>query len=167
MGQYHIPVNLTKREFINPHALGVGLKLREQARSSPGTNTALIMLLACSNGRGGGDFDDQPGSEEKVIGRWAGDRIAIVGDYATNDDLPKRFNAEGIYGRCASEDDSNFGHKNTYKDITPFVVKAMEREFDGRFEGDGWKGWVYNDCTKEQPVMCPDVVIMAPREKAP
>jgi len=37
MGQYWKPVNLTKREFINPHFLGAGLKLGEQVGTYPGT----------------------------------------------------------------------------------------------------------------------------------
>ena len=79
MGQYHITVNLDKREFINPHLLGDGLKLWEFGSSGDGgVMMALSMLLACSNGRGGGDYPDH---NEDVIGRWAGDRIAIVGDY--------------------------------------------------------------------------------------
>lgn len=54
MGQYHYIVNLDKREFINPHKLGVGLKACEQLTSPAGTAQALFVLLLCSNGRGGG-----------------------------------------------------------------------------------------------------------------
>ena len=37
MGQYWLPVNLDKREFVNPHKLGAGLKLWEQLANHPGT----------------------------------------------------------------------------------------------------------------------------------
>ena len=61
---------------MHPHTLGDGLKLIEQAGSGPGgVGSALILLLAASNGYGGGDFDTE--DESGVIGRWAGDRVAI------------------------------------------------------------------------------------------
>ena len=37
MGQYWIPVNLDKKEFIEPHKLASGLKLWEQMANFPGT----------------------------------------------------------------------------------------------------------------------------------
>ncbi len=40
--------------------------------------TALAILLADGNGRGGGDLK----SERGIIGSWVGDRIVIAGDYA-------------------------------------------------------------------------------------
>ena len=58
MGQYHLTVNLDKKEFLMPHKLGVGLKLREQLGSRDSTPDALFILLACSNGYGGGDLGD-------------------------------------------------------------------------------------------------------------
>jgi hypothetical protein len=82
MGQYHYPVNLTKKQYLNPHTFGDGLKLREFGCSSGGTLTALTYLLASSNGRGGGDFAD--GS---LAGKWAGDKIAIIGDYSDKNDI--------------------------------------------------------------------------------
>lgn len=124
MGQYHLPVNLTKREFIHPHKLGCGLKLWEQAGTDLGTGSALIMLCACSNGRGGGDFADE---HENVIGRWAGDRIAWVGDYAEYDDLPHGYNADLIYSLCRedSEDEPLLSWAENYA-----------RERIERYEGD-------------------------------
>lgn len=90
MGQYYHIVNLDKREFINPHRMDHGLKLYEfgcQGR----VVTALTLLLANSNGRGGGDFiapdNSQMQAEIEVWqGRWAGDRIVIDGDYAEEGD---------------------------------------------------------------------------------
>jgi hypothetical protein len=82
MGQYHYPVNLTKKQYLDPHKFGDGLKLREFGCSSHGTLTALTYLLASSNGRGGGDFD-----EGSWAGKWAGDRIAIIGYYSEPNDI--------------------------------------------------------------------------------
>lgn len=128
MGQYHFTVNLDKKEFINPTKLGDGLKLHEQCGWSPGgTNDALHLLLACSSGRGGGDFQD----ESPLIGSWAGDRIAVVGDYAEDGDLPAEFHAAGIYGQCGDDGD--------YRDITDDLIPILEREYEVVYAGDGWK----------------------------
>ena len=81
MGQYHEVYNLDKQERIHPHRIDNGLKLFEQVGHIGSTSTALFALLANSNARGGGDFPDHP-----MIGRWAGDRILIQGDYAEPSD---------------------------------------------------------------------------------
>ena len=122
MGQYWYPVNLDKKEYIMPHKLGAGLKLWEQLANHPGTGAALIILCAAMpEERGGGDLsldwhDDEELTEEakktcgvnyaavarRTIGRWAGDRIALVGDYAEKGDLPPEFDADLIYDLCAT-----------------------------------------------------------------
>ena len=67
MGQYHTVFNTTKKECINAHGIDNGMKLLEQVGFDKSTSTALWLLLANSNGRGGGDAYDHP-----MIGRWAG-----------------------------------------------------------------------------------------------
>jgi hypothetical protein len=81
MGQYHKTYNITKREFIHPHRINNGLKLMEQIGGAKSTADALFLLLANSNGRGGGDARPHP-----TIGRWAGDQIVVQGDYADEKD---------------------------------------------------------------------------------
>lgn len=154
MGQYWLPVNLDKKEFIDPHKLGVGLKLGEQLGSGHGTPDAMFILLAAmKERRGGGDFDwdtnyygpertmahhsGAPVEEEynvvakRTIGRWVGDRVAVIGDYAENSDLPvKRLRAKTIYHRC---------RKGEFKDITDDVMRVIEHEIGGKFTGSGWK----------------------------
>ena len=78
MGQYYKIVNVKKREYINPHMFNDGMKLMEFGMSGGGTMTALAVLLADGNGRGGGDIN----STNDIIGSWAGDPIVIAGDYA-------------------------------------------------------------------------------------
>lgn len=77
MGQYHIIVDLDKKEYLNPHDFGAGTKLMEFGGSGGGVMLGLAVLLARDNGRGGGDLR----SENPIIGSWAGDRIEIAGDY--------------------------------------------------------------------------------------
>jgi hypothetical protein len=80
MGQYYLVCNITKREYLHPHSMGDGLKLLEFGLSGMGTMAGLSILLADGNGRGGGDISEDPLSG--IVGRWAGDRIVIAGDYA-------------------------------------------------------------------------------------
>jgi len=82
MGQYWKPVNIDKREFIHPHDLDEGLKLWEIVANKRTMQGLSILLAAMPVCRGGGDL---PPAE--IIGRWAGDRVAIVGDYAEDGDI--------------------------------------------------------------------------------
>ncbi len=139
MGQYWYPVNLTKREFINPHKLGSGLKLWEQI-ANPGVGQALVILSAAMpERRGGGDFNKNDEISARTIGRWAGDRIALVGDYAEDGDLPKHFKASKILNKCDPK------ARYPYKDITDDVCHVIEQELNGKFEGDGWRSFKSNE----------------------
>ena len=75
MGQYFLIVNLDKKEYIHPHELGSGLKLWEICANN--ICRVLPFLLRKSNETGGGDIH----KDYKNAGRWAGDRIVVIGDY--------------------------------------------------------------------------------------
>src|SRR5262245_16704085 len=77
MGQHYLIVNLDKKQFLDSHNCGDGLKLLEFACSAGGTLAALAVLLADGNDRGGDFRGGHP-----VVGSWAGDRIVVAGDYA-------------------------------------------------------------------------------------
>jgi len=141
MGQYWMPVCLDRREYIDPRELGAGLKLCEQAGSWPGTGTALVVLCAAMPvSRGGGDLRPHP-----AVGRWAGHRIALVGDYAEDSDLPEEFGASGIYEKCRSGE---------WTDVTGLVLQVIEREFGDRLVGEGLPRIVRT--------FAPDLVIVGP-----
>ena len=108
MGQYHKVYNVTKREFIHPHRIDNGLKLMEQVGHERSTATALFLLLANSNGRGGGDAREHP-----LIGHWAGDSIVIQGDYTEPTD-PGHIDAETL---------------ETFTDISAQVMDMLNNEF--------------------------------------
>lgn len=162
MGQYWMVVNLDKKEYVSPHRLGSGLKLWEQLANHPSTGEALIVLCAAMpEYRGGGDFDltqnwhgperrfpehnatpgpmpeDYPTVAGRTIGRWAGDRIALVGDYAQDTDLPAEFEAGQIYDRL---DDPGSG----WVDVSDDVCRVIEHELNGTFTGGGWRNWTPN-----------------------
>lgn len=108
MGQYHKVYNVDKKEYLRAHHLYNGLKLLEQVGFEKSTSTALFLLLANSNGRGGGDASPHP-----LIGRWAGDRIVIQGDYAEHSD-------QGFI-----DDDE----RESYTDISPQALQMLNAEF--------------------------------------
>lgn len=177
MGQYWVVTNLDKKEFIHPHKLGTGLKLWEQLASHPGTGAALIILCAAMpEARGGGDLNHELPDDEfvedlkkaagvsyveiakRTIGRWAGDRIALIGDYAERGDLKPKDDADLIYDLCASDEDrleqvahlkklgdadkaNRLAKAQLYKDISDDVCQVIENELRGKFTGEGWRNF--------------------------
>lgn len=77
MGQYYLTVNVDKRQYLDPHKFGAGLKLMEFSGQAESIGQALCILLAQGNNRGGGDLR----SDDPLIGSWAGDRVIVAGDY--------------------------------------------------------------------------------------
>jgi len=125
MGQYWLPVNLDKKEFFNPHHFGTGEKLVSHLTSREISAAWVILLAAERNERGGGDFhldftDLDPTYKERaarIIGRWAGDHVAVVGDYAEDGDLAPEHNASAIYKACWDGD----GWQDISEDLRPVV----------------------------------------------
>ena len=161
MGQYHYLINLDKKQVIHPHQIGNGLKLREQVGWEYSTSVALVMLLASSSrdgGRGGGDFR----AEHPLIGSWAADRIAFIGDYAEKEDIPG-FDAPLIYEQCnvaCCPDEKGEKPKGwkQWTNISPQVREMMSAEFGITYQGEGWlhikdKGEV------QRPAMTPDMAL--------
>src|ERR1700682_1262918 len=83
MGQYHHPVCIEAEEGLVPHILGCGLQEAEQVFTRPGTCGALVALVAARGGNMPADCSHSP-----LVGRWAGKRVLIQGDYAEDDDIP-------------------------------------------------------------------------------
>jgi hypothetical protein len=151
MGQYWRCVNLDKREFIDPYALGNGAKLWEQLASDINAGRMLTILCAAMpEERGGGDFDlgiqdEYTKIAKETIGRWAGNRIAFVGDYAEDTDLPAKFEASKIYDRC-TEGKHN---EKSYVDITPLVKAVFEHKLKGFFKKSKY-GMIYFEYDAER-----------------
>jgi hypothetical protein len=76
MGQYYYICNLNKKQYLNAHKFGDGLKLMEFGSSGRGTMMALALLLS--------DGYERMAGQTTIIGSWAGDRIVIAGDYSEN-----------------------------------------------------------------------------------
>lgn len=126
MGQYHLILNLDKRQYLEPHAFGEGAKLLEFGCSMEGTMTALAALLARDNGKGGGDLYPPEGtSDTALIGSWAGDRIVIAGDYGEPGDLVDSSDA-GLFALTQE------GLRFVLRDpkVAPNVYKVAQQIFD-------------------------------------
>lgn len=160
MGQYHYLINLDKKQFVHPHQIGNGLKLKEQVGWNYSTATALVMLLAASSragGRGGGDFL----APHPLMGAWAGDRIAFVGDYAEPEDIPGG-DAPVIYKACsqaAKAEVDGGDHPHGWANISAQVREMMSAEFGIRYAGEGWLDIVEERGRKAKPPLAPDLVV--------
>jgi hypothetical protein len=103
MGQYFVIANLEKREYLDPWKMYSGAKAWEQAMNMP--SKALLVLLGTGMGRGGGDFrEGEMPDGSTVNGRWAGDSIVMVGDYAEDGDLPDILAYGSLYSQIFAEE---------------------------------------------------------------
>jgi hypothetical protein len=128
MGQYHKLINLDKQEVVDPHGLGLGAKQYEQTGTEASLGDAIYLLVMTSPNGGGGDW---PLTD--VSGRWAGDRVVVVGDYTREDALPEADKADKLYSESS-----------TWFDITPKVREAFSEIFEARYnEKDygSFKSW--------------------------
>ena len=182
IGQYHILVNLSKQEFASPHQIGLGLKMREQIGDFAGSmGDLLYLLVACSHARGGGDVHDEKHRLGDVLGRWTGDKIAVVGDYSTATDIPG-LDASVIYNACFSArepellpeiEENNPAQaaairaSGQWTDITPLLVPLLEDAFGIGVRGQGWKHrYFLNDNTEQDTPMAIDVLIRTPHSSS-
>lgn len=128
MGQYHYICNLDKHEYIHPHQMGDGLKLMEFGNSSSGAMLGLALLLASANGRGGGDLHlDEEHPLEEIVGSWAGDRIAIIGDYHEDGDIPGW-----------DMDDNPWDNEDGWAEVSAPLRELVEADGYVKFEAEEW-----------------------------
>lgn len=125
--------------------------------------------------RGGGDFDlDEnwhgperkfpenncsPGAmpenymaiAKRTIGRWVGDRVVLVGDYAEDSDLPRRQKASKIYERCMSKeqwiDDIKYLYNNLKRESNPSIIEDINTRI-AYYKKELWFN-LYNDVSDD------------------
>jgi hypothetical protein len=79
MGQYFKIVNEDKHEVVTSWGLGTVAKFWEWFYNH--SAGVFVWLLRKSDGDGGGDIHEDERSRYTTLGRWAGDRITLIGDY--------------------------------------------------------------------------------------
>jgi hypothetical protein len=153
MGQYHGLFNIDKKEMLFPHEVGFGAKQWEHTGFAGSLSDILYALCAYPERRGGGDFENDneentgmfSGIQNGVFkGRWHGDRVAVVGDYAEFGDLPdvwdaafveitdangkaaRVFNSARTAGDIGWANAEPFFH-NIADEVRPFIAKLWER----------------------------------------
>lgn len=137
MGQYHGLFNLDKKEMVFPHELGFGAKQWEHTGFKGSLSDVLYALTAFRYSRGGGDFADDDGTFK---GRWHGDRVAVIGDYAEMGDLPSawdvafvdhEYNGEThkVFNMARSDEDGTEPYFTDIGDeIRQYVAGLWEKE---------------------------------------
>ena len=145
MGQYWEWLNLDKKERIAAHEFGGGIKYLEQFYGSDLMFSAIQMLMTDMSalGNGGGDprIENLPSVIandliKPYIGRWAGDKIVISGDYTENKEYE-------IYDSDHNSDDDDY---ERFKDISEDVACAMHAMY---FYDGGHESHDSEDLTKD------------------
>jgi hypothetical protein len=131
MGQYHILVNIDKKEVVLPHDIGLGSKQYEQSGFEGSLADAMYLLSMSSPADGGGDFP----MVEGVNGRWCGDRIVIVGDYTKEGAIPGVLDSETLYSIAISN----------YTNISDKVRLAFEKIYDIRYVKGLFDSWTRDE----------------------
>lgn len=120
MGQYHILVNLDKREVVIPHDIGLGLKQYEHTGIEGSLSDAMYLLVMSSPASGGGDFPEIA----DMSGRWCGDRVVVVGDYTQDNAIPGVEFGSTLYEIAST----------SYTNISDGVRVAFAKIFDLTYE---------------------------------
>jgi len=76
-GEEQYVVNLDARTYLDPHAFGCARTFDAIALTGESVMMATMILLAVSNGRGGGDFGSQTDADRELVGSWGGQRVVI------------------------------------------------------------------------------------------
>ena len=135
MGQYYVIANFDKKEYLHPHKWGNGMKLTEFSYTGNYLSTALLNLLK---------------------GRWNGDRVYLIGDYADLTDQDENWYSTAK--ALSQELDIHDGDYQNYPDscslqnyvIANFKQLTMSKVGHKRTSAH----YVYNHCKNE--VLCLD-----------
>jgi hypothetical protein len=154
VGQLHLPINISKRQYLDPHRFKDGSKLLEFGASGSGTMMALAVLLASSNGRGGGDL---PGNDP-IVGSWAGDSIVIAGEYGDEGQFISVADAD-VFRETHGTGMPTLYHLACalYEDISDKVIRALcEDPYERKaLIGRGAKAAVEYDPLNEENAFAP------------
>ena len=107
----HKLVNLDKKEVVDPEKIGFSAKQYEHSGTRGSLADAMYLLVMTCPNMGSGDW---PLTE--MSGRWAGDRVVILGSYTTDSHL-KVENVEELYEISEEWTDLSAEVRNAFSDI--------------------------------------------------
>src|ERR1700730_15814985 len=151
MGQYHHPVCIEAEEGLNAYDFDCGAKEGEIGFSRPSPVNAIVALVCARGGNMPADCSQSP-----LIGRWAGKRVLVQGDYAENDDivdwqgppLSRLYHAmETVDGRTPEELDP--AHTPFFKDISREARDFLEAVCNVRYFD--YEEKLYDGTTRQVP----------------
>ena len=137
MGQYHRAVCIEAEEGLNPYTLGTGAKEGEQGFSRPAAPNAIVALVCARGGNQPADCSQSP-----VIGRWAGKRVLVQGDYAEDGDIP------GWQGPPLSLLYHSMDSQEERDDLTEHRQKLIAEGMKG-IKAPDWSFPIYADISRE------------------
>ncbi|MGD9617661.1 MAG: hypothetical protein AB7H90_21600 [Alphaproteobacteria bacterium] len=140
MGQYHKTVCIEAEEGLTPYALAGAFKEGEQGFTRPSTPNAILALVCARGGNMPADCSRSP-----LIGRWAGKRVLVQGDYAGDDDIP---NWDGpplssLYGMIEGDPEYQKEGETCWNDVSREAAAFIEAACNVRYFGDDWKNIVH------------------------
>lgn len=137
MGQYFYIVNLDKCEYLDPLNLRAGMKLWEICANS--CLNVLGFLLRQSSETGGGDIR----KEYTNAGRWANDRIVVVGDYDESD----IFNIAGNDYKEISQEIKN--EWNDFIELSELKIPKEDHYFCRKCQKETKDGYICKKCNED------------------
>src|SRR5437764_1222965 len=115
MSRYFLVANPDRKEFLAPAQFGDDVKLLALDKTLQG----LTILLAASDGH---RFPlDSDGPPHPIIGRWAGERIALISDDLDHEDL---LHAD-LFAEAADLYYGILGQEAGWVDISEHVLAAL------------------------------------------
>jgi hypothetical protein len=123
VGEYFVLCNLDKKEIIVPGGFGHGNKPGDMVQHAPGGVLHGLLHLLLLGGSGWAEAERLG----HLMGRWAGDRIAVIGDYFDGD-------IGGIHWSGDETAERKYGHAG-WVNITEHVARAIGGQPDSRWVG--------------------------------
>lgn len=128
MGQYHKLINLDKKEFVEPHEIGLFSKQYEHTGCEASLADAIYLLVMSSPESGGGDWP----ATEGVSGRWCGDRVVVLGDYTKPDAIQGyEGDASDLWRESESWLNISTEVRDAFTKVFPITYKLVPKNLGG------------------------------------
>lgn len=148
MGEYFYLINVNKKQWVNPHLIGNGLKLGEQTGHKYSTMEVAKLLVA-----------PEPDLRHPLIGSWASDAdVGFVGDEngahaVIGRDLPEEIRC------CAETLHMNASDNPEWIEISASVREMMSAVFGITYTGTEWLDIVEPDGSNAEVPLNPDIIL--------